>query len=133
MGDVVGDRVGLLCDELSRWPELTQTIRDGGAQAQLNEVLKLLADPNDSNEQHMAQLLDAIEDACARQGLALQTRAIPSLPPGTGWHGGGLAGWTCPLDRCTRVVLPDETTDPPTCAAAHGEAARMKPYRPGPQ
>ena len=43
-----------------------------------------------------------------------------------------LAGWTCPLGHCDRVVTPDEVAAPPTCAAA-GPDAPMTPYTLPPQ
>lgn len=130
MDDVVGERVAALCGELSRWPELATVIGDAGALPQLSELLALLANRAEPDERHVATLLDVIEDACARQGLPALTRRVPSLPPGMGADTGGPAGWTCPLSRCSRVVLPDETPHPPTCAAAVGEDGRMKPYSP---
>ncbi|MER7693829.1 hypothetical protein [Streptomyces sp. NPDC097610] len=135
MDEAVGDRVGMLCDQLSRWPELATMIRDGGGQAQLEELLTLLADRSAYDERRISALMDAIEDACARQGLPGLTRRLPPLPPGMGTaqrttgHGEP-AGWTCPLDYCSRVVLPEETPSPPTCAAARGEHTQMRPYRP---
>ncbi|MET9073380.1 hypothetical protein ABZX95_14655 [Streptomyces sp. NPDC004232] len=137
MDEAVSDRVGMLCDQLSRWPELATTIRDGGAQAQLAELLTLLAGRSAPDDRRVSALIDAIEDACARQGLPGLTRRLPSLPPGLGTarrtpQDGEPAGWTCPLDRCSRVVLPEETPSAPICAA-HGEDARMRPYRPRPR
>ncbi|MFF0478419.1 hypothetical protein [Streptomyces sp. NPDC004284] len=131
MDDVVGERVAALCGELSRWPELATMIRDAGALPQLSELLALLANRAEPDERQVAALIDAIEDACARQGLPVLTRRVPSLPPGVGADTGEIAGWTCPLGRCSRVVLQDETPHPPTCAAAWGEDGRMKPYSPG--
>ncbi|MCX4773714.1 hypothetical protein [Streptomyces sp. NBC_01285] len=131
MDDVVGERVAALCGELSRWPELATMIRDAGALPQLSELLALLANRSEPDERHVTALIDVIEDACARQGLPALTRRVPSLPPGTGADTRGIAGWTCPLGRCSRVVLQDETPHPPTCAAARGEDGRMKSYSPG--
>lgn len=129
VGELMGHRVGLLCDQLSRWPELAEMIRDGGAHSQLEELLALLAGATNPDEHHVTELVAAIEHACARQGLPAQSRGISSLPPGMGESQRGRpAGWTCPLGRCSRVVLPDETEHPPTCAAARGEDTGMKPY-----
>ncbi|MCX5145213.1 hypothetical protein AB0C90_32325 [Streptomyces sp. NPDC048550] len=129
-------RVGLLCDQLSRWPSLREIIREGGAGPELDDLLALLAGPAEPAPRRMAELVDAVERSCARQGLAGWTSregvplpGVPTLPPGmTGTA--GVAGWTCPFSRCDRVVTPDESPRPPECAAAHGRDARMKPYRP---
>ncbi|MEU9204833.1 hypothetical protein [Streptomyces sp. NPDC048332] len=131
MDGVVGERVAALCGELSRWPELATMIHDAGALPQLSELLALLADRADPDERHVVALIDVIEEACAGQGLPALTRRVPSLPPGTGATTGAIAGWTCPLGRCSRVVLQDETPHPPTCAAALSDVGRMKPYSPG--
>ncbi|CAN3985934.1 hypothetical protein [Kitasatospora purpeofusca] len=129
------DRVGTLCEQLSRWPSLRTSIRDGGGEHALTELLALLTGTTDPEGPRVSELVDAIEDACARQGLAgLTTRevgspgGIPALPPGMS-GAPEIMGWTCPLGRCNRVVTPDETAHPPTCAA-HGPEGRMKPYPP---
>ncbi|MFE2519465.1 hypothetical protein [Streptomyces mirabilis] len=136
------ERVGLLCDQLSRWPSLTATIRDGGAETELHSLLALLASQSDPDGQRVSDLLAAIEDACARQGLPGLTNrnggfpgGIPALPPGMtelppGMNDPGVLGWTCPLSRCNRVVTPEETTHPPACAAVPSPDGRMKPYPP---
>ena len=118
------------------------TIRDGGGEHALTELLALLTGTTDPEGPRLSELIDAIEDACARQGLAgLTSRevgspgGIPALPSGMNvlppWMGGApeVMGWTCPLGRCNRVVTPDETAHPPTCVA-HGPEGRMKPYPP---
>ncbi|SEN20656.1 hypothetical protein SAMN05216267_1002280 [Actinacidiphila rubida] len=152
MDESVGERVGMFCEQLSLWPELATTIRDGGSGAALAELLTLLAGraaPSDGPR--MSVLMDAIEEACAAQGVPPgRTRRFPLLPLGMGGAGhpppppelgrngeaaepAELVGWTCPLDRCSRVVLPEESASHPTCAAAHGEDRRMRPYVPRPR
>ncbi|MET7783558.1 hypothetical protein ABZU94_39035 [Streptomyces mirabilis] len=130
------DRVGLLCDQLSRWPSLTATIRDGGAETELHDLLALLSNQSDPDSQQVSELIEAIERACARQGLTGLTHrnggspgGITALPPGmTGAP--EVVGWTCPLSQCNRVVTPEETSHPPACAAVPGPDGRMKPYPP---
>lgn len=130
----VRDRVGLLCDQLSRWPSLMATIQDGGAQAELDTLLALVASETDPDSKRVSDLIDLIESACARQGVVgLTSRdgvpggGITSLPPGMA-STPEVMGWTCPLGRCDRVVTSDETSNPPTCVAAHGPNTYMKPY-----
>lgn len=128
----VRDRVGLLCDQLSRWPTLHATIDSAGADNELGALLALLAGPHEPDLGKIETLLDAIDQACARIGLAALTSRAKGpapwagLPPGLAGHPGP-AGWTCPLRRCDRVVTPDETSAPPTCAAAQ---VLMSAYNP---
>ena len=128
------ERVGLLCDQLSRWPSLETTIRDGGAQSELTTLLALLSGDTDPDGQRITELLDASESSCAREGLVgLTSRngdslgGMAGLPPGMN-GAPEVVGWTCPFDRCSRVVMPDETSQPPTCAALQGPDGWMKPY-----
>ncbi|MFE1949455.1 hypothetical protein ACFW9D_03190 [Streptomyces sp. NPDC059524] len=132
------ERVGSLCDQLSRWPSLRTTVRDGGGEAELRDLLGQLASDADPDEGLVRTLLDAVERACARQGLAgLTSRSgigpvdMTSLPPGLA-DVRGVVGWTCPLGRCDRVVTPDETAQAPTCAGgaavARGGRGRAPPH-----
>jgi hypothetical protein len=124
-------RIGLLCDQLSMWPSLYATIRDAGARTELDELLTTLADPHEPDRDRIRALLDAIDHACARVGLAGLTSRSPGPDAGITLPGGldgppGLVGWTCPLGRCDRVVTVNEAVGTPTCAAGH--AAPMTPY-----
>ncbi|MFE6049971.1 hypothetical protein ACFQ6N_04395 [Kitasatospora sp. NPDC056446] len=133
MDEVTRERLGLLCGQLG-WSSFRMLIASAGAEAQLDGLLVLLTGPGDPDDTLVTELLDAVEDAYARQGMSgLTARDGASsgtvlLPPGiTGQR--TLIGWTCPLDRCNRVVTADETPHPPTCGA-HGPDGRMTPYPP---
>ncbi|MFD5728312.1 hypothetical protein ACFWMT_19775 [Streptomyces sp. NPDC058368] len=136
MDAMTRERVGLLCDQLSRWPSLQTTIRDGGAEDELRDLLRQLASETAPDNQRVSELLDAIERACALQGLpGLTSRTsnnpvdMTTLPPGM-TDVRSVVGWTCPIKRCNRVVTPDETSQPPTCVALHDANGRMTPYSP---
>jgi hypothetical protein len=139
MDEAVRHRIAALCDQLSRWPSLETLIRDGGAEAELKDLLRLLVGRTDPDQGQVIALIDAVERGCARQGLAGLTNrggrlpsgytALPSvsyagLPTGTS----ETAGWTCPLGRCSRVVIPDESAVAPDCAAGPDGGMQMKPY-----
>jgi hypothetical protein len=133
MDALVRDRVGLLCDQLSRFPTLRSTIADAGASTELAELLTKLADAHEPDQARILALLNAIEQACAGVGLAGLTSRTKGFDVGLTLPGGldadpGLAGWTCPLRRCDRVVIRQEAvgTTTPTCAARQN--APMMPY-----
>ena len=130
--DKFRDRLASLCDELSRWPSLEMTVRDGGAGRELHELLVLMDGELVPDPATISVLIDAVEEACNRQGLAgLTSRqaGMPAIPAGV-TAVATVAGWTCPKGRCTRVVTPDETTEPPICAVTGGRP--MAPYDPAP-
>jgi hypothetical protein len=64
----VRDRMGLLCDQLSRWPDLDGIIRDAGAGAELEALLAVLGGEGESDEDRVAGWVEAIEDACTQKG-----------------------------------------------------------------
>ncbi len=140
MDTAMRKRTGLLCDQLSRWPSLWDIVRDGGGEQHLTDLLTLLGTP-DPDPTAVGLLIDAVEQACARQGLAgFSTRSesgdkfpsmtgLPPMPiPPT-----DVVAWTCPMDQCVRVVAPDETDGLPSCAVASGtaggKATPMRPYK----
>jgi hypothetical protein len=144
MDAVLRDRVGLLCDQLSRWPSLYTTIHDAGVDTELAELLTVLAETGDPDQARIQALLDAIDEACKHIGLAaLTTRSmgldpggltLPAgldLPSGLDGTAGAVVGWTCPLRRCDRVVTAGETAQQPTCAARQNSP--MTPYTLPPQ
>jgi hypothetical protein len=121
----VRDQLGILCVELSRWDQLDSLIRDGGAAAELDELLGAVSGAKLQTERALV-LLAAIAEACRRSGL--------DWPPG-GRFGplpSGLStpptvdGWVCPRGYCDRVVLAAETSHSPVCQAGR---TPMKPYR----
>jgi len=125
------DRVGLLCEQLSRWPTLHATIRDAGAHTELDELLTILAAPKEPDRDRVLTLIDAIDQACTKVGLAGLTSRTKALSAGLTLPGGlegdpSLAGWTCPLHRCERVVISQEVDGTPTCAARQNTP--MTPY-----
>ncbi|WP_189948732.1 hypothetical protein [Streptomyces alanosinicus] len=123
-------RLGLLCDQLTRHETMAAEIETAGAGTELGELLALIgrgpgsaADP-----ERAAQLLDAIEDACARNSLsplAVRDHTDSRLPGGFGLRPEGRA-WVCPMGACDRVVLPEEANERPRCAS--GEP--LRPYPP---
>jgi hypothetical protein len=121
------DRVGTLCDQLSRFPDLDGIIRDGGAGGELEELLAALGGDEPDQDQMLAWL-QAIEDACARKGLAgIASRELAFRPLPTGLSAAsGSRAWVCPRGRCDRVVLPEEAQTPPVCAVAGGTP--MNPF-----
>ncbi|MFF4752167.1 hypothetical protein ACWD5R_10745 [Streptomyces sp. NPDC002514] len=131
----VRGRVEALCAQLSRWPSVRETIAGGGAGDALDALMTLLRDRAEPDPARVEALLDAIDRAAAQSGLAGLTSGVrgpvPPLPRGIRPAPGPL-GWTCPLGRCSRVVLAGESTDTPVCAAAGPDANGMTPYVPRP-
>lgn len=131
----IRDRLGQLCDQLTRHGSMATEIDAAGAGPELRELLAHLAAATDAGTpvhgERLGELLDTIEDACARHGLVTLDVRSPAdarpgsarLPPGFGppTDGGATNGtvdaWVCPWGRCGRVVFPEETTGRPTCAA----------------
>jgi len=142
MDTAVGNRVGLLCEQLSTWASLGDIIRAGGAGRELKTLTSLLGAEADPDQAQVAALVDAVEEACARQGLpglarrAVGPQGVPALPPGMPGRS-AIAGWTCPVGRCDRVVTPDEASRSPVCAVVQGFGSGtdglMKPYLLPPQ
>jgi len=131
MDGALRDRVGLLCDQLSRFPTLHTTITNAGAHTELAELLTTLAGSHEPDQDCVLALIDAIDHACTKVGLAGLTSRIKTLDASLNLPGGleadsGLAGWTCPLQRCSRVVILQEADGTPTCAARHNTP--MTPY-----
>ncbi|MER7199908.1 hypothetical protein [Streptomyces sp. NPDC000188] len=129
-------RLNALCGQLSRWPAVRETLREGAAEDALDTLLTLLRGREEPDSARVEQLLDTIDRAAAEQGLPGLTSsvrgagpgqppAIPSLPPGVV---NPTLGWTCPLVRCNRVVLAEESVGTPVCAAAGPGANTMAPY-----
>ncbi|MBV1956631.1 MULTISPECIES: hypothetical protein [Streptomyces] len=145
----VRDRLGVLCDQLTRHRTMAAEIEAAGAGPQLEELLGLLPTAPDASgapasTARLGALLDAIEDACARHGLAdLDVRGLEHLrsadarlPPGFALTPGGtpaagadpVDAWVCPWSHCGRVVFPEEATARPACAAG-GTPLRAYPPR----
>ncbi|WP_406207632.1 MULTISPECIES: hypothetical protein [unclassified Streptomyces] len=131
----VRERVKALCGQLSRWPSVRETVREGAAEGALDELLTLLRGREEPDPARLEELLDTIGRAAAERGLpGLTSRVrgpIPALPHGMP-AGPETLGWTCPLARCTRVVLAGESEGTPVCAAADPGANAMTPYAPRP-
>ena len=113
------------------WPTLYATIRNAGAHTELDELLTTLADPHQPDQDRVLALIAAIDQACTKVGLAGLTSRTKALDAGLTLPGGldadpSLAGWTCPLQRCDRVVIRQEAGGTPTCAARQN--APMTPY-----
>jgi hypothetical protein len=120
--DGVRERVGMLCDQLSRWPNLHGIIRDSGAGGELDELLSALGGEHEPDQDRVLIWMRAIEDACARKGLTgiiSREHTFRPLPTGLSAASDSRA-WVCPQGRCDRVVLPEEAQTPPVCAVAGG-------------
>jgi hypothetical protein len=116
------DRVGMLCDQLSRFPDLHDIIRNAGADKELDGLLAALGGAGELDQERMLAWLQAIEDACARKGLAGITsreHGFRPLPAGLSATS-NIPVWVCPRGRCDRVVLPEEAQTPPVCAVTGG-------------
>jgi hypothetical protein len=126
----IGDRVGALCAQLSRWDSLEGIIRDGGAGEALDELMAAVRGDAAQVPDQLARLLDDIEEACARRGLAGITsrgQRHLTLPPGLSGPAeeGASPAWVCPCSRCERVVFPEQAETAPMCVIA---GAAMKPF-----
>ena len=138
-------RIEHLCAQLSRWPNIKAVIVAGGGGADLQELAELLQADGEIGDARVRQLLNEIGDAAAKGGLPGMTSRprgpIPSLPSAMaalppGMYPPPIAGWTCPLGRCSRVVLPGEAVSPGTSDGVPHCATGTKPmaeYRPDPQ
>ncbi|MEE1782954.1 hypothetical protein PUR71_08500 [Streptomyces sp. SP17BM10] len=101
---------------------MRQAIGDAGAGPQLAELLDAVVSERAPDEDRLLVLLDEIEEACSRDGLAgitTSSKQYTPLPAGFAESGRDEpVTWTCPLRRCSRTVFDDEVTEPPSCAAA---------------
>ena len=116
-------RVGMLCDQLSRFPDLQGIIRDAGTGGELDELLAALGGEDEPDQDQILGWVQAIEDACARNGLVGITSreyAFRPLPIGLSATA-DFPAWVCPRGRCDRVVLSDEAQQTPPVCAAVGE------------
>lgn len=119
------NRLGVLCDQLTRHESMAAEIDTAGAGPQLRELLELIrSGAATAAGARETELLDSIEDACVRHGLsALDVREYGNarLPLGFGLPAEESAAraWVCPWGNCGRVVLPDEAgaSGRPRCAA----------------
>ncbi|MEJ8668112.1 hypothetical protein WKI71_04605 [Streptomyces sp. MS1.AVA.1] len=82
----VRERVKALCGQLSRWPSVRETVREGAAEGALDELLTLLRGREEPDPARLEELLDTIGRAAAERGLpGLTSRVrgpIPALPHG---------------------------------------------------
>ncbi|MBF9072513.1 hypothetical protein [Streptacidiphilus fuscans] len=131
MGHPVWERIAVLCEQLSGTPHLKRIIESGGGGADLAALFEALGGVTDPQPEAITELIDEIERVLRSVGLSgLSTRTFLNpasefvLPPGMTAKP-TTVGWTCPLGRCSRVVLSEETSKPPVCAASDG---RMKPF-----
>ena len=116
----VRERVGSLCEQLSRWPSLEGIVRGAGAGGELDALLAALGGGGEPDPEQVARWVEAIGSACARKGLvAVTTRGHPFRPLPAGLRDTpAVRAWVCPRDRCDRVVLPEEAEAAPVCAIA---------------
>ena len=125
------ERIGVLCAQLSRWSSLADIVRDGGAGDALDELMAAVRGSAPQEPDQLVRLLDAVEEACARCGLAGVTNRgnRPSaLPPGLSGSVVGRArpAWVCPCSCCERVVFAEEAATAPVCAMAD---RAMRPFQ----
>ena len=119
------DSAGMLCDQLSRFPDLHDIIRDAHVGGELEKLLAALSGEDEPDEDQVLAWLQAIDDACARKGLAgIISREQVFRPPFPGVSDSW--AWVCPRGRCDRVVLPEEAQTPPVCAVNGGTP--MSPF-----
>lgn len=121
----VRERLGVLCDQITRHPDLREQIHDAGAGDQLDEILAAVGASATIDEQQLIGLLDQIEHKSAVSGLAGVTtvnKGFPTLPPGIDpAQKTEPLNWVCPIAfHCARVVFHDEATTPPRCVAGGG-------------
>lgn len=126
------NRLGVLCDQISRWPDLCDIIRDAGAENELREILNALICSENLTEEKMRQVLSwlqVIDNSCAHSmgliGIASRQKAFHSLPPGLS-DDSDTQAWICPRDRCDRVDLSTESSLRPSCAMFQG--ILMRPF-----
>ena len=100
----VRNRVGMLCDQLSRFPDLHDVIRDAGADGELDKLLAALGGVDEPDEDQVLVWLQAIEDVVpARDWRASPAENTPSARhspespiPGRGCvRGAGATAWSC--------------------------------------
>lgn len=123
-------RIESLCRQLNHGAAVTKAIRDGHGESALRSLLTLLGASTEPDNVALKTLLDEVDDAATRGGLQGLTTVVrttmPTLPLGVA-SPPDVIGWSCPLRRCSRVVLADESASTPLCAA--GGDARMLPYQ----
>lgn len=121
------ERLGALCNQIARHADIDQAIRDAGAEAQLDELLTAVRTGKAVDQDLVVELLDAIEEACARNGLTGITAVTRYTPLPFQQRGQEEPPtWICPTRSCDRAVFDDEAATPPHCAAA---GAQMLPVQ----
>ncbi len=129
MAKDVRDRLGLFCNQLARWPSLDAIVRDAGACRELDELLAAISGAGPEPER-AGMLLDAIDEACRHRGLEGITRVgFQPLPKGMSVSSVA-EGWVCPRGFCDRVVLAEESDEPPLCVALGGTPMKRYPSSP---
>ncbi|WP_327359971.1 hypothetical protein [Streptomyces sp. NBC_01296] len=127
---VVRERLAALCDQIARHSEMRQAIGDADAGPQLAELLDAVTAEQTPDQGRLLVLLDEIEEACSRDGLAgitTSSKQYTPLPAGFSESSPDEPlTWTCPLRRCNRTVFDDEVATPPSCAAAGTPMAAIR-------
>lgn len=122
----VRERLGVLCDQVTRHATMAETIRNAQAGEALDRVLAALRGDAEVGDKELRLLLDAIDDACAAHGLAPVTvrggRGYEPLPVGMGQVDPEPepVKWGCPHGKCGRMVYAEETDSTPVCAVSGG-------------
>lgn len=121
-------RIEALCGQLGHGESVIRAIRSGNGAGALESLTALLKGADEPADAVIKPLLDGVDEAAARsglQGLTSTSRSVvPDLPVGMISRATTI-GWSCPLRRCSRVLLADETDGSAMCAAGGIE---MLPY-----
>lgn len=78
---VVRERLAALCDQIARHSEMRQAIGDADAGPQLAELLDAVTAEQTPDQGRLLVLLDEIEEACSRDGLAGITTSSKQYTP----------------------------------------------------
>lgn len=118
--DFVRDRLGLVCEQLSRWPKVEGIVRGAGGGEALDALLAALATDTAPNAERLDEWISAIEDAARRaglQGIASRFRQVPTEPA---------EEWGCPRGHCDRLSSLSEIPEAPSACWIAGSTPLRK-------
>jgi len=121
---VVRDRLGLLCEQLSRFPELEGELRDADGSEALDALVAAVADNAAPDWTRLNDWINEIDAAARRTGLAYiadRLRGKPAEAPEV---------WGCPRGYCDRASSPNDMPgDPMICWVAGSVPLSKLPTR----